>query len=79
MQKTALKYLKMIKARTEAEDMNLVYFDLAHYLNIRNAQIKHLNWLKSNGCITIRKTKQVKKIVVGLTCNGGKYLDDLNQ
>ena len=55
MHKTAKSYLQRIKELVERNKVQTVRFELAHYLNVRNKQIGHLQWLRDNSYIKARQ------------------------
>lgn len=80
MTKTQHRYLKDILEKVQKSnssqslfEVKFVFFNLTHYLNVRNHQIANLEYLKENGYITFR-LHEPKKAVVSLTEKGINYL-----
>ncbi len=72
MEKTARKYLDDI-AEKSSLSTQLVFVDLAHYLNVRTLQVKHYQWLKDNKYIVCAHVN-AKRLKVGLTEKGINFL-----
>lgn len=65
MKKKQKEYLKLFREKVDKP----YYFHLAHYLNVRNVQINHLNEMKGNGLISLKKHSNLI-VIVKLTEKG---------
>lgn len=72
MQKTQLKYMQDFSTQSEP-----IYFHLAHFLNIRNRQIIHLNELQKTGYIKLKKVKTLL-VAVKITDLGKEFIKSQN-